>query len=151
MDRRSFIIAGSTLLWIAAVAPALAGKAKIYTGPIDGVGAGGYDVVAYQTEGAARPGDAAITVTHEGVVYRFASAANLKMFQADPARYLPQFGGYCAWAVASGYTAHADPEAWNMVDGKLYLNYSKSIRARWARDPKANITKGEANWPKVLE
>jgi hypothetical protein len=149
MQRRSFIVAclGAALV----ATPAIAGKAKVYTGILDGVGAGGYDVVAYQTDGEARPGDEALEVAHEGVAYRFATAANRDLFAANPERYLPQFGGYCAWAVAGGYTAHGDPEAWTVVDGKLYLNYSKSIRSRWERDVPGNIAKGEANWPKVLE
>lgn len=118
---------------------------------IKGVGAGGHDLVAYITKNAAVPGDPAITHLHEGITWRFASAENRDAFKAEPTKYLPQFGGYCAWAVASGYTAPSDPEAFSVVDGKLYLNYSKSVRFLWARDPKANITKGNANWPVVLE
>lgn len=131
--------------------PAMAMKAEVYTGVVDSVGAGGYDVVAYQTQGAAVPGDAAITADHEGITYRFSSEANREIFAAEPARYLPQYGGYCAWAVSQGYTAHGDPEAWSVVDDRLYLNYSKSVRTQWQSDITGNISKGDANWPKVLE
>lgn len=151
MDRRGFIIVLTASIGSLVARPAAAGEPSVYTGQIKGVGAGGYDVVAYQAEGAARAGEAAIAASHDGISYRFASAANRDAFLAAPSKYLPQFGGYCAWAVANGYTAHADPEAWSVVEGKLYLNYSKSVRTRWARDTRANIVKGEANWPKVLE
>ena len=152
MERRNFLVALAAAGSLMAVTgPAPAGEPAVYTGVIDGVGAGGYDVVAYQTEETAVPGDEAITAEYAGVTYRFASEANREMFEADPERFLPQFGGYCAWAVSQGYTAHGDPEAWSVVDGRLYLNYSKGVRSQWQRDAAGNITKGEANWPRVLE
>lgn len=130
--------------------PAMANVPPIYTGIVKGVGAGGYDTVAFVTENAARPGRPDITLEHAGVVWRFASAANRDTFKADPSRYMPQYGGYCAWAVANGYTAKGDPEAWSVVDGKLYLNYNESVRAGWLKDTAGNIGKGNANWPAVL-
>ena len=152
MERRDFLIAlAAAGSLVAITGPAVAGKPAVYTGVIDGVGAGGYDVVAYQSQEMAVPGDGAMTVEHDGVTYRFASEANREMFKADPERYLPRFGGYCAWAVSQGYTAHGDPEAWSMVDDRLYLNYSKGVRSQWRRDAAGNIAKGEANWPRVLE
>ena len=151
--RRRGLIAGMIAIAGAAfmVAPVLAQKSAIYTGETEGIGAGGYDVVAYQIEKRAIEGDAGITASHDGVIWRFANVANRDAFKADPDRYTPQYGGYCAWAVANGYTAHGDPEAWNVVDGRLYLNYSRSIRSRWERDVPGNITKANANWPRVLE
>ena len=88
------------------------------------------------TNGWARPGASS-------------SAANRDRFAADPEKYAPQYGGYCAWAVAQGYTAKIDPEAWRIVDGKLYLNYSKDVQTQWSEDIPGNITKGDANWPKL--
>lgn len=157
MDRRKFLAAlGAGLLavpgaWLFGAGGARAAADPVYTGLVAGVGAGGHDVVAYQTEAAARRGKADIAATHQGVAYRFASAANRDAFLADPERYLPRYGGYCAWAVANGYTAKGDPEAWSVVDGRLYLNYSKPVRARWLTDVPGNIARGDANWPKVLE
>ena len=84
-----------------------------------------------------------------GATWYFACAENRDRFAADPERYAPQYGGYCAWAVAHGYTAKIDPEAWKIVDGKLYLNYSKDVQADWAEDIPGNISKGDANWPKI--
>ncbi|MFM2422489.1 MAG: hypothetical protein RL291_1019 [Pseudomonadota bacterium] len=132
------------------LAQAPAAKPAVEQSRIQGVGAGGYDLVAYLTQNAAVPGSPAIALEHQGVTWRFATEQNRDAFKADPAKYLPQYGGYCAWAVASGYTAPSDPEAFSVVDGKLYLNYSKAVRFLWARDPKGNIEKGNANWPVVL-
>ena len=129
---------------------AFAGKAVVFTGLIDGVGAGGYDVVAYQTENAAKAGDENISANFEGVKYRFISEANRTTFTADPARYLPAYGGYCAYAVSQGYTAKIDPEAFTVVNGKTYLNYSKGVQSKWQQDTAGYISSGDANWPKVL-
>lgn len=112
-----------------------------------GLGVKGYDVVAYFDLGRPVQGQGAFEHVHDGVTYRFASKAHRDRFAADPARYLPQFGGFCAWAVSRNYTADIDPTAWRIVDGKLYLNYSRSVQARWATDVRGNIAKGDANWP----
>jgi hypothetical protein len=109
----------------------------------------GYDVVAY-TSGVAVGGTAAFEHRWNDAVWRFTSAANRERFARDPERFAPQFGGYCAWAVSRGYTADIDPEAFRMVDGKLYLNYSKAVQRHWQQDIPGNIAKGRANWPTVL-
>lgn len=110
----------------------------------------GYDVVAYATDGAAVRGRSEYEFRWRGAVWRFASAAHRDQFEQQPERYAPQFGGYCAWAVSRGYTADIDPEAWKIVDGKLYLNYSKRVQRMWEQDIARNIAKGLANWPGVL-
>lgn len=110
----------------------------------------GYDVVAYFSDGAALRGRAEYEYRWNGAVWRFASAAHRDLFAQQPQRYAPQFGGYCAWAVSRGYTADVDPEAWRIVDGKLYLNYSKRVQRMWEQDISGNIAKGVANWPHVL-
>lgn len=112
-----------------------------------GVGAKGYDVVAYFTDQAAVKGTTQFEHVHGGVTYRFASAAHREAFAREPERYLPQFGGFCAWAVSRNYTADVDPTAWRVVDGKLYLNYNASVQTKWAEDVTGNIAKGQANWP----
>ena len=113
----------------------------------DGVAIRGTDPVAYFTDSAVRQGDPAIHADWMGARWRFASEQHRAMFVADPAAFAPQFGGYCAWAVAEGYTAPIDPEAWRIVEGKLYLNYSKKIQKKWARDVPGNISRANANWP----
>jgi YHS domain-containing protein len=111
---------------------------------------GGYDPVAYFTQNKPVEGSADITTEYMGATWRFASAENRDSFVADPKRYAPQYGGYCAFAVSSGYTAKGDPQAWSVVDGKLYLNYSKGVRDRWEQDIPGHISKADGNWPAVL-
>lgn len=110
----------------------------------------GYDVVAYAMDGAAVRGRSEHEFRWSGAVWRFATAAHRDQFEKEPARYAPQFGGYCAWAVSRGYTADVDPQAWKIVDGKLYLNYSKRVQRMWEQDLRGNIARGMANWPSVL-
>ena len=107
----------------------------------------GYDPVAYFTQGKPVEGRPEYRFDFNGAQWRFASAENRDRFAADPEKYAPQYGGYCAWAVANNYTASTDPEAWTIKDGKLYLNFSKFVRTRWALDKPGNIAKGDANWP----
>ena len=113
----------------------------------DGIAIRGTDPVAYFTDGRAVQGDPAIHADWKGARWLFASGDHRAMFVADPAAYAPQFGGYCAWAVAEGYTAPIDPEAWRIVDGKLYLNYSVKVQKKWARDIPGNIARAQTNWP----
>jgi len=109
----------------------------------------GTDPVAYFTESRAVEGKSNLIAEWNGAVWRFVSEENRKKFESDPARYAPQYGGYCAWAVSKGYTASIDPNAWSIVDGKLYLNYSKNVRKDWQVDAAGNIAKADANWPKL--
>jgi hypothetical protein len=111
----------------------------------------GYDVVAYAANGTAARGRAEFEYRWQNAVWRFVSAAHREEFARAPERYAPQFGGYCAWAVSRGYTADIDPEAWKIVDGKLYLNYSKRVQRMWEQDIRRNVAKAEANWPGVLD
>lgn len=111
----------------------------------------GTDAVAYFTEGRPVEGSSDFTLEWNGATWRFASAENRDKFAAEPEKYAPQYGGYCAWAVSQGYTASTDPEAWKIVDGKLYLNYSKGVQAQWEGDVAGNIKAADGNWPKVLE
>lgn len=115
-----------------------------------GVAIDGTDPTSYVTEGRPVPGDPAITLDWRGATWRFASDEARDRFAADPEAYAPQFGGWCAWAVAEGYTAATVPDAWEIVDGGLYLNFSRRIQRRWARDVEGNIARGRANWPAVL-
>lgn len=109
----------------------------------------GYDPVAYFTENKPVPGRADFTALYEGATYRFASAANRDAFAAAPEKYAPQYGGYCAFGLASGYKAPIEPDAWTVVDGKLYLNYNQSVRSRWSSDIPGYVRKADANWPTV--
>ncbi len=110
----------------------------------------GYDPVAYFTEGRAVEGDPAFALEHNGATWQFANAAHRDMFAADPEAYAPQYGGYCSWAVSRNYIATTDPHAWEIVDGKLYLNYSRAVHTLWKVGKRGNIAKADVNWPKLL-
>ena len=129
---------------------AFADKAPVYTGTVSNVAVEGHDAVAYFTEGKPVKGSKTFKTTYNGAEFRFATAENLATFEAEPAKYAPQYGGYCAWAVSQGNTAPIDPTAWKIVDGKLYLNYNAQIQNRWAKDIPGNIALGDQNWPGVL-
>lgn len=144
------ILVAVALAAVASASPALAGKAPVYTGLFGNVAVGGYDPVAYFTDGRPVPGTRQFTATHKGALYRFATAANRNAFLAQPDRYVPQYGGYCAWAVSQGYTASGDPRVWKIVNDKLYLNYNAEIGRRWEHDIPGHIRRADANWPKVL-
>lgn len=117
----------------------------------DGIAIDGTDPVAYFTEGRPVPGSPKHFLDWRGATWRFSTADNLFAFESDPERYAPEFGGYCAWAVAEGYIASTVPEAWHIEDGRLYLNFSRRVQRRWLRDVPGNIARGNANWPAVLD
>ena len=148
MQRRTVLLAASALATLGVARPSVAG------GPVNstffGTAIDGFDPVAYFTEG--RPVEGSRRYSHDwnGVTWRFSSAENRDLFIADPEAYAPQYGGYCAWAVAEGYTADIDPEAWHIADGKLYLNYDMPIKERWLQDVPGHIAEGDANWPEIL-
>jgi len=140
-------------LVLALLAPAVAwaGEDPIYTGRLSSLALSGYDPVAYVEEGRPVEGERAFSHDWQGATWRFASQDHLDRFKAEPERFAPRYGGYCAWAVSQGYTASADPQAWRIVDGKLYLNYSLDVQKTWEQDIPGNIKKADGNWPKVLD
>ena len=128
---------------------ALAGKPPVFTK--SGSAIRGYDPVAYFTLGEPTKGSDQFSTSWNGATFKFSSADHLALFEAEPAKYAPQYGGYCAYAVSKGSTASTDPDAWTIVDGKLYLNYSKSVQKRWRKDIPGHIKAADNNWPRVLE
>lgn len=117
----------------------------------DGLAIRGYDTVAYFREGKAVKGSQEFTHEWQGAKWHFVSAANRDLFASDPQKYAPQYGGYCSWAVSHGYTADGDPEAWKIVEGRLYLNYNQKVKERWEQDVPNLIKKGDGNWPEFLK
>lgn len=113
----------------------------------NGLAIHGTDPVAYFTEGAAVTGSPEYTYDWGNATWQFASAENRDLFAANPRQYAPEYGGFCAWAVSQGYTASIDPNAWRIVEGRLYLNYSPGVQRQWEQDIPGNISKADANWP----
>ena len=153
LNRRSVL----ALLAAGTLAPVLA--APVYaldpksTAPINldktGLALRGYDPVNYFTAGKPSLGAAAFRSQWDGATYAFATAANKALFDATPEKYVPKYGGFCAYATSQGYKADADPTAWKIVDGRLYVNYDHSVAKHWASKQTAYIKTAEMNWPKV--
>lgn len=116
----------------------------------NGLAVQGYDVVSYHTAAQPARGLEQFTATHEGATYRFASAENRDRFMAEPARYKPAYGGYCAMGVAANRKFDVDPMAFTIVEGRLYLNKDMGTRRAWMRDIPGNNSKADANWPNVM-
>ena len=107
----------------------------------------GYDPVAFYEQSKPMKGSPEFTHEWNGATWRFGSAKTRDLFMMDPEKYAPQYGGYCAWAVSNNYTADIDPEAWKIMDGKLYLNYSKDVQKKWEPEAQKRIADADRNWP----
>ena len=143
-------MAAAALVLAGAIAAAARQKPAVNVGTRGELAVKGYDVVSYATEGRPVQGRSDFEYRWNGVVWRFATSEHREAFARAPHRFAPQFGGYCAYAVSRGYTADVDPAAWKIVDGKLYLNYSKRVQRLWEQDIPGNVRKAAANWPAVL-
>jgi len=140
-----FLLFILTLLCLAGVVTA----GEVFTK--DAAAIRGYDPVAYLVERKPVKGSAAYTSEYRGSVFQFVSATNRDRFAANPDRYAPQYGGFCAYGMAKGYKAATDPEAFTIVDGKLYLNYSRKVRSLWQEDIPGYIAAADKNWPEVKQ
>ena len=123
----------------------------IYTARFSNLALDGYDAVAYFSLGAPVKGAAEFSTEYEGAQWRFSSAENLAAFQENPLAYAPKYGGYCAWALSQNKLARGNPQNWNIVDGKLYMNYDDKIQARWAKDIPGFIALADQYWPDILD
>jgi len=148
MQRRVIRTAAVVLLGVVAPLAAISPVNKSFFG---GVAIEGYDPVAYFTDGKPVEGRKENSYDWMGATWQFASVEHRDLFAKDPEKYAPQYGGYCAWAVAHGYTAEIDPEAWTIDDGRLFLNYNKKIQAQWLADMKKYIVDGDKNWPELKQ
>ena len=111
----------------------------------------GYDPVAFFTENKAIKGKPEFKSSHEGAMYLFASAENKKLFEKEPSKYRPAFGGFCAFGVSRNKLVEIDPEAFQIVDGHLLLQYSKGVRNDFNKDVHGNLAKANQNWPALVE
>ena len=109
----------------------------------------GFDPVAYFVSGGPKRGKKEFSLRHAGVEWRFASAENRALFEANPAKYKPAYGGYCAYGVAQGYKVKIEGNAWAIRGGKLYLNYDKGVQRRWNKKPASYIRTANKKWPRL--
>jgi YHS domain-containing protein len=114
-----------------------------------GLGLDGFDPVSYFSDSKPAKGNTSVSAQHQGETYHFVSTQNRETFVANPDRYLPQYGGYCAWAVAQGKLAPGNAGVFKVVEGKLYLNYSPDVASRWEKDVPGFIRTADQQWPKI--
>ncbi|TXT40636.1 MAG: hypothetical protein FD135_1062 [Comamonadaceae bacterium] len=155
-SRRSFV-ASATLMAIASLAiPQLAQaydeqSTSALNVDAKGIALKGFDPVSYFSSGGPVPGKAELFAKYQDATYQFASSQNRDSFIADPAKYTPAYGGFCAMGVALEQKLDVDPQLWRIVDGKLYLNVHKGAQSRWLEDVKGNLAKADKNWPRLKD
>lgn len=129
---------------------AFADSPTIYTSWKNNLAVNGYDPVSFFS-GKPIEGKAELSYTYEGAEWQFSSRGNLELFKTNPSAFLPQYGGYCAWAIAQGKLAKGSPKHWAVEDGKLYLNYNARIKRRWEKDKSNFIEQADKKWPEILK
>ena len=128
---------------------AFADSAPVYTPLRNQLALGGYDTISYFS-GKPMKGDKRYTWDYKGATWRFSTQANLDLFRTNPEAFIPQFGGYCAWALAHGKLAKASPKSWLVEDGKLYLKFNARIKKQWLADKDDFIRQANSRWPGIL-
>ena len=140
-----------TLMVLSVIAMSSVSGASSKSDPVNhssgGIAIRGFDPVAYFTDSKPLKGDSKFSFTWRGAVWQFASAQHRDLFAQNPEQYAPQYGGYCAYGVSEGHTVDIDPEAWKIIEGKLYLNYSKSVQQKFLQEPGVRIQRANQNWP----
>jgi len=139
------------LLTVGLALPVLAQTKSLLNLDKVGVAIQGYDPVAFFTDHKPVKGKPELGLRHNGALYHFASKEHRELFKADPAKYEPVFGGYCAYGVSKGKLVEIDVDAFQIVNGRLLLQYSKGVREDFNKDTKGNLAKAEANWPALVE
>jgi YHS domain-containing protein len=122
----------------------------IYTGYFSDQAIKGYDTVAYFTENKPVEGKEQFSTEYMQANWLFSSQENLQLFKANPEKYVPQYGGYCAYAVSQNSTASIKPELFTIQDGKLYLNYNESVNQKWSANKEDYIELADKHWPGLL-
>ena len=130
---------------------AFAGEKILVNRNDDGVAVQGYDVVAFFTDNKPVKGKVEIQSIYKNARYYFASTEHKQMFDADPAKYEPEFGGYCAYGVSKGYTVPVEIDAFQIVNGRLLMQYNKKAREKFNEDSLGNLKKADTNWPGLVE
>jgi YHS domain-containing protein len=155
LNRRTVLTFGSSALLFsfpsrAAQPPINTLKNSVFGGRTDSA-INGYDTVAYFTVGKPVIGKDTFVLEWMGARWKFASQENLDRFKANPEKYAPQYGGYCAFGVAQGYLVKVEPDQFTVLDGKLYLNYDADVQAKWRKDPAGYIKTADAQFPVLLQ
>ena len=142
--KKLLLLTGFTLLTSVII---FAQKSAVFIA--DGAAIHGYDAVAYFKDSKALKGDSLVSYSWDGAEWRFASKENLEAFKATPEKYAPQYGGYCAYGASAGagHKAPTDPQAWMVVNGKLYFNYNKNVQQMWIKKQQELIQIADKNWP----
>jgi len=138
-------------LLLGMVAPAVAQDKVLVNVDKAGLALQGYDPVSYFSPTGPIRGRRELTASHQGATYRFATAEHRDRFLADPAKYAPQFGGYCGYGASRDYLAPVDPEAFTIMDGRLILQNSKRVLQLWLKDPTGRLASADRNWPGLIE
>ncbi len=148
------VLAGGLFIWVRGEAA----QKRVNTGLFGSVAIKGYDTVAYHTESQALKGKSEYSYEWNDAIWHFSSATTRDLFAANPERYAPQYNGFCASSITAGgflsaiakTTSMIDPEAWRIIDGKLFLNFSKGLMDKWSENTAANISKADQNWAKTM-
>jgi YHS domain-containing protein len=130
---------------------AAAAEKKLVNKDADGFALQRYDAVTFFTEGKAVKGNPQIQSLYQGARYVFSSVDNKKLFDREPEKYAPQYGGYCAYGMAQGHPAPVQIDTWQIINGRLMLNYDSDVRKKFDKDHEGYIRKADENWPKVVE
>ena len=148
LNRRNVILFAGAVLAVSGARADTPRPVNTLNSP-DGLAIRGYDPVAYFRDDGPRPGKPEFSTSHGGATWRFASAEHKALFESDPQRYLPAYGGFCAYGTSRGYLVKIEPEAWSIVEGRLYLNYDIGVRKTWLARTQAYIARADANWPSL--
>jgi YHS domain-containing protein len=146
--KKSLLLAIFSLFALTAVSFAFQHSAVYKTK--DNLALSGYDAVSYFKYGKPVPGKPEFSYKWMDATWRFSSSENRDAFASDPEKYAPQYGGYCAFGTSQGHLVPGDPQAWKVVDNKLYLNYNKDVQKYWLQDVPGYIRKADENWPKLI-
>lgn len=137
------------LFFVATSDESAAAADSIYTSWKNNLAVGGYDTVSFFS-GKPQEGKKEYTLNHASAEWRFLNQGNLDLFKTNPDAFMPQYGGYCAWAVAHNKLAKGSPKYWHVEDGKLYLNFNARIKRRWEKDVLGYVHKAGDHWPEIL-
>jgi YHS domain-containing protein len=140
-----------SILLVVLALPAFAQTKSLLNLDKSGLAIQGYDPVAFFTDNKPVTGKPEFLARHNGALYYFASKEHRDLFKADPAKYEPAFGGYCAYGVSRNKLVEIDVQAFQVVDGRLLLQYSKGVRDDFNKDTKGNFGKAQANWPALVK